>query len=174
MSENEWLSSVDGTKMHVFLRLSNQFPLRKQWLLDIACRPYWYRKMDPVIRDTIEIWCRRRLEDLDKGALTEPLWLDVPEDRKIWDAIKEVGPAILRDIIGNPFRPVTFDPAWQTSTVTALAQAIYEEQAFDRLPILADALEDAGCTTADILGHCRGDGEHVRGCWVVDLVLGKE
>ena len=69
---------------------------------------------------------------------------------------------------------LTFDAAWRTATVTSLALAIYEERAFDRLPILADALEDAGCTNADILGHCRGGGEHVRGCWVVDLVLGKE
>ena len=66
------------------------------------------------------------------------------------------------------------DPRWRTSNVTALAQAIYDDRAFDRLPILADALEDAGCTDADILNHCRQPGEHVRGCWVVDLVLGKE
>ena len=81
---------------------------------------------------------------------------------------------ILRDIFGNPFRPVAFDPAWRTSTAVGLAEAIYDERAFDRLPILADALQDAGCEDADILGHCRGDGPHVRGCWVVDLVLGKE
>jgi hypothetical protein len=82
---------------------------------------------------------------------------------------------LLRDILGNPFRQVTLNPAWQTSTVTALAQAIYTDRAFDRLPILADALEDAGCDNADILNHCRQPSptEHVRGCWVVDLVLGK-
>ena len=54
------------------------------------------------------------------------------------------------------------------------AQAIYDEPAFDRLPILADAVTDAGCDNADILTHCRGDGRHVRGCWVVDLLLGKD
>jgi hypothetical protein len=79
----------------------------------------------------------------------------------------------LRDIFGNPFRPVTLAPAWLTSNVTALAQSIYTDRAFDRLPILADALEDAGCDNADILEHCRQPGEHVRGCWVVDLILGK-
>jgi hypothetical protein len=79
----------------------------------------------------------------------------------------------IRDIFGNPFRPVTLDPAWATSTVLALAQGIYADRAFDRLPILADALQDAGCEDADILDHCRSDGPHVRGCWVVDLVLGK-
>jgi hypothetical protein len=84
---------------------------------------------------------------------------------------------ILRDFFGNPFRPVAVEPCWLTwndSTVPRLAQAIYGERAFDRLPVLADALEEAGCTNADILGHCRGSGPHVRGCWVVDLLLGKE
>jgi hypothetical protein len=81
--------------------------------------------------------------------------------------------SLLRDIFGNPFRPVTIHSAWITSTVTSLAQAIYTDRAFDRLPILADALEDAGCTNQDILEHCRQPGEHVRGCWVVDLLVGK-
>jgi len=81
---------------------------------------------------------------------------------------------LFHDVFGNPFRPATVDPTWRTATVTSLAQAIYTERAFDRLPILADALEDAGCTDADILNHCRQPGEHARGCWVVDLVLGKE
>jgi hypothetical protein len=76
-------------------------------------------------------------------------------------------------IFGNPFRPVAFDPTWLTSTVLALATGIYAEHAFDRMPILADALQDAGCENADILNHCRQPGDHVRGCWVVDLLLGK-
>lgn len=80
---------------------------------------------------------------------------------------------LLRDIVANPFRPVTVDPLWLTSNVAALAKRIYDERAFDSLPILADALEDAGCNNTDILNHCRGSGEHVRGCWVVDLILGK-
>jgi hypothetical protein len=80
----------------------------------------------------------------------------------------------VRDIFGNPFRPVTFDPRWRTSDVVGLARAIYDDKAFERIPILADALMDAGCEEEQIIGHCRGDGPHVRGCWVVDLVLGKE
>jgi hypothetical protein len=64
--------------------------------------------------------------------------------------------------------------AWTTRTVMDLVRAIDTDRAFDRLPVLADALEDAGCDNADILNHCRQPGEHVRGCWVVDLVLGKE
>jgi hypothetical protein len=80
----------------------------------------------------------------------------------------------VRCVHGNPFRPVAVDPVWLTSTVVALAEGIYAERAFDRLPILADALQDAGCEDDDILNHCRGDGPHVRGCWVVDLILGKQ
>lgn len=82
---------------------------------------------------------------------------------------------LMRDIIGNPFRPVTTDPTWLTTDVVALATGIYEDRAFDRMPILADALQDAGCDNDDILNHCRNANQvHVRGCWVVDLVLGKE
>ena len=81
--------------------------------------------------------------------------------------------AIIKDIFPNPFRPIVADPAWLTPTVHALASAIYADRAFDRLPILADALEEAGCTNADLLLHCRQPGEHVRGCWAIDLVLGK-
>ena len=82
---------------------------------------------------------------------------------------------ILRDIFGNPFRPLAFDPAWRTTDALLLARGIYEEKAFDRMPILADALQDAGCDSADILDHLRDpNATHVRGCWALDLVLGKE
>jgi hypothetical protein len=84
---------------------------------------------------------------------------------------------LLRCIFGNPFHPQpTLNPSilgWNNGTMVKLARAIYDERAFDRLPILADALEDAGCDNAAILAHCRQPGEHVRGCWVVDLLLGK-
>jgi hypothetical protein len=83
----------------------------------------------------------------------------------------------LRDVIGNPFRSATIKLAWlawNDGAVPKIAKGIYEERAFDRLPVLADALEEAGCSDAAILDHCRGPGPHVRGCWVVDLVLGKK
>lgn len=91
-----------------------------------------------------------------------------------WQEKQESYSDLIRDIFGNPFRPVSVDPAWRTSTVVGLALAIYTERAFDRMPILADALEDAGCTSQEILAHCRAPGPHVRGCWVVDCLLGKE
>jgi hypothetical protein len=82
--------------------------------------------------------------------------------------------AVVREIVGNPFRPVAFVPAWRTSDVTNIARRVYASRDFSAMPILADALQDAGCDSTDILDHCRGPGTHVRGCWVVDLVLGRE
>ncbi|MBY0526428.1 MAG: hypothetical protein K2R98_23745 [Gemmataceae bacterium] len=79
----------------------------------------------------------------------------------------------LRCLFGNPLRSTVPKLCWLSPTVAQLADSIYLERAFDHLPILADALEDAGCTNADILNHCRQGGEHVRGCWVVDLLLRK-
>jgi hypothetical protein len=85
--------------------------------------------------------------------------------------------ALLRDIVGSPFaRAPRIAPAivaWNSGAVSSLAATIYAERSFDRLPLLADALEDAGCTDAELLGHLRGPGPHVRGCWAVDLVIGK-
>jgi len=81
---------------------------------------------------------------------------------------------LLRDIFGNVFRPVTFSPSWRTDTALSLAKQMYDSHDFSLMPSLADTLQDAGCDNADILSHCRGPGPHVRGCWVVDLVLGKQ
>lgn len=88
---------------------------------------------------------------------------------------------LVHDLVGDPFRPLAFDPGWRTSAVRRLAVAAYDERRFPsgrldagRLAVLADALEDQGCIHADLLAHLRGGGVHVRGCWALDLVLGKE
>jgi hypothetical protein len=84
--------------------------------------------------------------------------------------------AFLRDLFGNPFRRVVLDSAWlkrNGGVVPKMARGIYDDRRLDDLPVLADALEDAGCDNEEILAHCRQPGEHVRGCWVVDLLLGK-
>ncbi|WP_020475919.1 hypothetical protein [Zavarzinella formosa] len=83
---------------------------------------------------------------------------------------------LIREIFGNPFRNVMIRPewlAWDGGAIPAIAEGIYDERAFNRLPILADALEDAGCDEAAILDHCRQPGNHARGCWVIDLLLGR-
>jgi hypothetical protein len=91
-------------------------------------------------------------------------------DRTVWDrwlSLELVGP--------NPFRPIAFNPAWRTDTALSLANQMYDSRDFGAMPILADALQDAGCEDGAILQHCRDAKQpHVRGCWVVDLVLGKE
>jgi hypothetical protein len=96
--------------------------------------------------------------------------LDGPEtDTNVRRAIAH----LLRDIFGNPFRPVSIDPLFLTETVVSLAEQMYESRDFAAMPILSDALLDAGCDNEDVLNHYREPGPHVRGCWVVDLVLGK-
>ncbi|WP_246522923.1 hypothetical protein [Gemmata palustris] len=104
--------------------------------------------------------------------------LDEEEHHKadlVVSAEKSVLAAFLRDIFGNPFRrTINFKDTWRTNTVIALARQMYENRDFSPMPILADALQDAGCDDEDVLSHCRGDGPHVRGCWVVDLLLGKK
>jgi hypothetical protein len=82
---------------------------------------------------------------------------------------------LLRELVGNPLRPAVLDPAWlawRGGTLRRIARAAYDEYRFEELPVLADALEEAGCTDPVILGHCRDGGDHVRGCWLVDLLLG--
>jgi hypothetical protein len=109
------------------------------------------------------------------SPVTPVRWADIVTQRST-DPFpsKLIQATFLRCIFGNPFRPVAFDARWRTADVLGLARGIYEDRAFDRMPLLADALMDAGCDSDDILTHCRCDGPHVRGCWVVDLVLGKE
>jgi hypothetical protein len=95
--------------------------------------------------------------------------------------LRVFSPVLLRCVVGNPFRPVSINPAWFNPTVSNLATAAYEERIMpsgeldpDRLAVLSDALEEAGCDNTDILNHLRSPGPHVRGCWAVDLLLGKE
>ncbi len=120
-------------------------------------------------------YCARAIDDAD--SLLRGLQPTEDEQDEGETETRTAIASLLRDIYGNPFCPITINPAWlawNNSTVPKIAQTIYDERVFDRMPILADALEEAGCTDADILNHCRKPGEHVRGCWVVDLLLDKE
>jgi hypothetical protein len=111
---------------------------------------------------------------------------ELPVEEQTSKRLKEAGErlvlsVLVRCVFGNPFRPVSSTPAWLTQTVTKLATVAYQERSLPsgeldagRLGVLADALEEAGCSNADILGHLRSPGPHVRGCWAVDLLLGQE
>jgi hypothetical protein len=101
------------------------------------------------------------------------LWAAAHDSTSRNPAIRQRQRAIVHDIFANPFRPVSVGPSWLTATVRNLAEQIYVDRSFDRLPSLADVLQDAGCNNDDILSHCRSKGPHVRGCWVVDAVLNK-
>ncbi len=124
-----------------------------------------------------------------RSAIAAGLRLDGPVApsnlRPLYDSVQiaEAGRqcVLLRDVVGNPLRSATYARSWLTATVISLAEAVYDNRnlpagtlAPDLLAILADALEDAGCTDADILNHLRGPGPHVRGCWVLDLLLDKK
>ncbi|MCI0700349.1 MAG: hypothetical protein L0241_04645 [Planctomycetia bacterium] len=111
------------------------------------------------------------IEEAASESANVVTWVEGPSELSVARAEQA---QILRCIFGNPFRPVAFEPAWRTSDVVALARGIYEDRAFDRMPILADGLQDAGCDNDDILNHCRDTtSPHARGCWVVDLILDK-
>jgi len=122
---------------------------------------------------------RMKLEDSPKGhpvhgsySSRDTLFQSLQTPLSIAEEVAQCG--LLREIFGNPFRRGTVAPswlAWNDGTVEKIAQAVYDGRHHDRLPILGDALEDAGCANAAILAHCRQPGEHVRGCWVVDLLL---
>jgi hypothetical protein len=117
-----------------------------------------------------------------RGNVYERIWQTPGKDHDArWaedDAVRHaaeaeeerVQVALLRDVFGDPFCPVSFAPAWCTPQALAIARRAYEERRWEDLPLLADALEEAGCTDETILSHLRGPGPHVRGCWVVDLV----
>lgn len=108
------------------------------------------------------------------GAKSMPVTEPYDFDKAAMDAECMVQADLARDIFGNPLCPAKVDRLWQTPPVLDLAGAIYEDRRFDRLAQLAQALADAGCNEDSILSHCQQPGEHVRGCWVLDLVLGKE
>lgn len=114
------------------------------------------------------------------GALRMAVWRSPLERQRATREARTVRANLLRDVFGNPFRPVALAPAWSTTTVVALAQAAYDERLLPsghldpaRLAILSDALEEAGCSNANLLSHLRLSNPHVRGCFVVDALLGK-
>jgi hypothetical protein len=141
----------------------------------------------PITRTvTVEDFLVRGLAQDDAWEAAHSVAFRVPrlcwtDERHTWTMGYKAVNQIVREVFGNPFRPAAFDAAWRTPGVVSAAQAAYENRSLPagtlepaRLALLADALEEAGCANADLLGHLRGDGPHVRGCWAVDLCLGKE
>jgi hypothetical protein len=116
----------------------------------------WFKTVDPATVDHISRALRSGLDLLAGDG----------------DGVHRLpGYVVLFDDV-EPHR-VTCCPEWRTSTAVAIARGMYDAREFGAMPILADALQDAGCNSEEILDHCRGPGPHIRGCWVIDLVLGK-
>ncbi len=117
----------------------------------------------------------RRLHGTVQGAEYFPMQ-DDPAESDTWPDAPELC-EVLREVVGNPRRPVKVEPrwlAWNNGTVATLARTVRTEKKFDLLPLLADALEDAGCSDAELLAHLRSPGPHVAGCWAVDLLTPDE
>jgi hypothetical protein len=199
MTEMQWLASNNPMWMLSFVR--ERLTDRKMRLFAVACcRSIWHLLTDKRSRQAVEIAERyadgratdHELHDAWDLASHAQAALNWYDDASLMAAKAARRPALwfetsvlssfaqatfLHDLFGPlPFRPLTVERSlldWSAQTIRKLAQHIYEERAFQDMPILADALEDAGCDNTDILSHLRGPWPHVRGCWVLDLILGK-
>jgi hypothetical protein len=188
VTEQEWLDATDPVKLWNSAK-RRRYSLRKQQLCVVAYCEAIRALLTNNQQRSVDALC-----NLADGA-------DTAADRK---ALKPCGPlkawpgwavnvtryqgtkprpeslvaamvAGAHEVFGNPFRKVKFAPAWRTDTAVTLARQMYEAREFSAMPILADALQDAGCDNEDVLNHCRAaEQTHVRGCWVIDLVLEKK
>jgi hypothetical protein len=202
MTEDEWLTCTDPMSMLRFLRdkasdrklrLTACAYCRSVWRFmgkasrraillgeQMADEPVKESHREAVVRAAIEAVCRFEdaggdffmAADMAYRLPCNDGWYAANWTIGNWPHLAS-GVPIVKDTVGNPFRPVIIESRWLTTNVINLAHTIYDGRAFDYLPILADALEEAGCTDADILTHCCQPGEHVRGCWVVDVISGK-
>lgn len=129
-----------------------------------CCSPDHYRcvQVDRQIEWTLDTQCLNSLG----------LALEYRGDQRYVTKSLKVFCGLVQDIFGSPFQRVSFEARWLTDAARALAISMYESRVFDSLPVLADALEEAGCTDQTILKHCRESSVHARGCWVLDFILG--
>jgi hypothetical protein len=209
VTDQEWDRCTEPAPMLEFLRDSGKLSERKARLFAAACcRGVWDQVGEPPTRGAVEVAERyadglATAEEL-RRAYNEGIAVTMgPEDVTFgfafWDALKScsrralasplrschpaVQVSLLREIFGNPFRPVSVDRAWLAwhgGAIPGLARVVYEERELPsghldaaRLAVVADMLEESGCTDADLLAHLRGPGPHVRGCFAVDALLGR-
>jgi hypothetical protein len=189
MNESDWLACTEPSDMLAFV--GHRLSLRKEVLFVVACCRKFMPLNDAALQAGLTALERYADAEVSKEeaqrAASVPvvsfllsrlpgLSSDYAQDWAVQSGQADSTVALIRDLF-NPFRPVSLDPAWLSrndGTVRKMAQGIYVERRFEDLPVLADALEDAGCTHAGLLGHCRHDLPHYRGCWVLDCLLAKE
>jgi hypothetical protein len=199
MTEQEWLGCADPTPMLDFLRVGAAE--RKLRLFAAACcRRVWHRLADEPSRRAVLVAERhadghagpdelqaahgtargpaRSAAETSHGyalwVAKGAAWGAATEVREAGAAEPAAQAALLRDLLGNPFRQARIAPGLRTPGVVALARDVYDRRAFERMPELAGLLAAAGCADAAVLGHCRPGGEHARGCWLVDALLGRQ
>ena len=198
MTEREWLNGLDPLTMLAFLQRAEKPSERKLRLFAVACSRRIWSRIDDLSRAAVEV-----AEDFADGlASPEQLraarlacksagdnasWYSAVSNATIaarnaalsaqpaFDTLVErrAQAALLRDIFGNPFHPIPFATNWNTSAIALLAGDTYKNRDFEKMPILADALTVAGCDNEEMIDHARDQPPHVRGCWVVDLLLRK-
>ncbi len=198
MTEAEWATCRDPRRMLDYHRMK-KYPRRFRLLAAACVRQVVPAGAPPLVGDVLDV-----VERFADGAVTRAEFLTARRAIRKAIKDKTPGARALANLTDDamegvsvtienvrtrsngaaqcglircvfPLRPVTVDPAWRTDTVVSLASQMYDTRDFSAMPILADALQDAGCNSADILDHCREANQvHVRGCWVVDQVLGKD
>lgn len=186
MTEDEWSSCVEPRRMLSFAAtIAGQ---RKFQMFVMSCRARvpaekWLQRIvtPPAPEPPSPIPVRRRngayaaalVVDHCRSAATCGI-SDEAERARVAEIERRAQCALLREVMGNPFRRIEMNPSWLTwnaGTVVRFARGIARGRSFDQVPVLGDALEDAGCDDPDILAHCRQPAPHVRGCWLVDLIL---
>jgi hypothetical protein len=191
LSEDDWRTGTDAPAM--LNHLHGQASARKLRLLAAACCRTASLDAGDLPARVADLAERHAEGDASLDELRAAVvGAEVPlvrslahplETQAAWQAVRirqDGGAAVcelIRELFGNPFRPVTVEPAWlrwRDGLVEHMARDIDDGRRYGDLPILADALEDAGCADADLLAHLRGPGPHLRGCWALDLLLGKE
>jgi len=181
VTEAEWLACTDPRKMLETVPLLQRVGRKKSLYVAAICRTISgiFHDEDTraesvrLLESDAEGWQGKRAADksiaLKMNLLDEKVVVfEKPE--QVWIA------SIHRCIFGNPFRPAILDPtwlSWHDSLLVSMARRMYDRRDFGDMPVLADALEEAGCQDQGILGHCRSGRDHVRGCWVIDALLGK-
>jgi hypothetical protein len=184
MTEEVWLTATDPWLL--VRQVRNRANDRKMLLVCLAAIKATCPDADPRWLNVVEQYADGRLsrDELRKRYGFDGGYVCIPEEPWEWiesivdgDDVElprsnELLLGLIRDIF--PFHPITLSPSWLTSTVVSLAQQMYDSRDFSAMPILADALQDASCDNETILTHCRGAGPHVRGCFVIDLLTGRE
>lgn len=197
MTEHEWLACDEPSEMYSVIRRKSD---RKLLLLCLNCCFLKHCEGKPATstHQYADLWrlterfADGEVEDAElrdawnqaSTARQEQTWPLRPKEWARtwltsydgWLSPKDLQPVacLVREMFGNPFRRVRRKQSWLTTDVLLLAKGIYKERAYDRMPILADALQDAGCENEDVISHCRNPKQiHVRGCWVLDMLLGR-